>query len=37
LKIINSCDGQAAALVIESSRLVTLLASKFRRSGAHIQ
>jgi hypothetical protein len=36
-KIINTCDGQATALVIESSLLVTLLASKFRRSGAHIQ
>jgi hypothetical protein len=31
-KIINSCDGQATALVIESSLLATLLASKFRQS-----
>jgi hypothetical protein len=36
-KIINTCDGRATALVIKSSLLVTLLASKFRRSGAHIQ
>jgi hypothetical protein len=31
-KIINSCDGQTPSLVIESSLLATLLASKFRQS-----
>ena len=36
-KIISSRDGHAMGLVIESSLLVTLLASKFRRTGAHIQ